>query len=198
MPVLVNSVKCMKVRFINRGTNWDFGSNCVNIKRIELLSNDPRYEGGVLSTLVSKSEKNDPHKCPVILSASYYDFNTFHTINTSSNTCTFSIENSWFQIELVQGSAILDGFRLRKCDFGQMRNFKIICTDDVNKEEKEWTTLIEIREQNKDEHKMADIYKFEQQSPPSKYIRLIETGQNWDGNWFLEFYHFDLFGKYLS
>ena len=79
-----------------------------------------------------------------------------------------------------------------------MRNYRIICTDDVNKAEDEWTTLIEVEENGKDEHKILDIYEFSKQSPPCKYIRLLQTGPNWDDALNLVFIHFDLFGKYLA
>lgn len=78
-----------------------------------------------------------------------------------------------------------------------MRSYKIICTEDAFKAEEEWTTLIEIKESKEDEHKILDIYKFSQPSPPTKYVKLIQTGPKWDGSRQLNFYHFDLFGDYI-
>ena len=86
---------------------------------------------------------------------------------------------------------------MKRCHPNKMRSYKIICTDDVYKAEEEWTTLIEINEETENEHKQLDIYEFTQPSPPTKYVRLIQTGPNWNNTLNLKFYHFDLFGNYL-
>ena len=112
MTINISSIRCNKIRIINRGQNWDKGSNYAYFKRIELLSNESKYSRGVFSTLVSQSENHDPHKCPVLISASDFDFNTFHSIDSPNNICTFPNANSWFQIEFPKGKAIISGFRL--------------------------------------------------------------------------------------
>ena len=110
---------------------------------------------------------------------------------------TSDIENSWFQIEFPKGKAIINGFRLKRCVQDKLQQYKIICTDDVYKPLEEWITLIEIDEKSKTEHEILDIYEFPQPSPPIKFIRLIQTGPNWDDNHYLEFYHLDFFGSYI-
>ena len=124
-------------------------------------------------------------------------FNAFHLIDSPEIICTDPKEHSWLQIEFTEGRAVLFGFRLKKCKARKLKSYKIICTDDKNKPEELWTTLIEMDERREDEHKQLDIYEFSQPSPPTKYVRLIQTGSNWSNTLNLKFYHFDLFGNYL-
>ena len=168
------------------------------IKRIEILSSETKYSHGVFSALLYQTEDHDPHKCPVFLSASNFDLNTFTLINPPGNICTYNEENSWFQIEFTQGMAVLHGLRLKRCSQSKMRNYKIICTGDANKPEEKWTTLIEINEKRNDEHELLDVYQFHKPSPPAKYVRMIQTGPNLDNEFYLKFIHFDLFGDYLD
>ena len=68
---------------------------------------------------------------------------------------------------------------------------------DANKPLNSWTTLIEIKEKAEDEHQKLDIYEFPRQSPPVKYVRLIQTGPTWNDKLFLMFFHLDFFGYYF-
>lgn len=195
MKILFDPISCSTFRFIQNGPNWK-GSNFLYIKRIEFLSIEQKYSDGVFNTLVSSCPNQDPHKCPVIISSSNFDFNTFHSLNPQNNICTFSLENSWFQIEFTRGFAILKGFRIKYCYSKQMMNYKIICTDDVKKSIDDWTTLIEI-EKTKQYIYSSNIFEFSQFSPPVRYIRLINTGPNSDNKLDVHFRHFDLFGIYI-
>ncbi|KAK8883083.1 hypothetical protein M9Y10_045731 [Tritrichomonas musculus] len=185
------------VRFIQTGPNWDKGSNFLNIKGFELLSSESKYSKGVFATLVNESKSKDQHKCPVVASAYNFDFNRFHSIDTKSNIYTFGFKNSWFQIELTRGTAVLSGFRLMRCNPEKIRNFKLICTNDPRMPESSWTKLIEINEKTEKEHKVIDIYEFPNPSPPTKFVRIVQTGHNWVNDDFLVFQHFDLFGFYF-
>ncbi|KAK8876254.1 hypothetical protein M9Y10_006449 [Tritrichomonas musculus] len=197
MTVSFEPIKCRKVRFTQTGPNWDKGDNFLHIKGIELLSTDSKYSRGVFSTLVSDCENKDPHKCPVIISASNFDFNSFHSLNAKHKISTYSRENSWFQVELTRGIAVLNGFRLMKCNKNKLRSYKLICTDDSSKPESSWTTLIEINEETENEHNDLDIYEFSHPSPPTRFVRLVQTGKNWYDSLSLLFIHFDLFGEYF-
>lgn len=202
MIIEFDPIRCRKFKFIQTGLNWDDNSKYIRIKRIELLSNEYLYSDGVFSTIVNKCENKDPHKSPVFITASYFDLNKFHSLDVLScqNICTYDKENSWFQIELTKGFVVLDGFRLYRAGDSSsinMKNYKIICTDDSNKPENSWTTLIEINEKERYEHKATDIYKFPQSSPPVKFIRIIQTGETWENDNYLIFFHFDIFGVYL-
>ena len=197
MKIDIDPTLCHKFKFIQTGPNWDKGSNFLWIKRIELLSSESKYSGGVFSTLVSSNSNKDPHRCPVIMSSTCFDHNTFHSLDSPTNTWTFNYKNSWFQIELTRGFAILNGFRLKRHNNGKLKSYKIICTDDSKKSTDEWTTLIEINETNENEHEILDIYEFSQPSPPVRFIRLIQTGPSWKNDLSLKFHHFDLFGFYI-
>ena len=132
------------------------------------------------------------------MSASSNDFNSFHLIDSSNIICTDPDEHSWFQIEIRKSSSVLFGFWLKKSKSEKLKSYKIICTDDNHKPEESWTTLIEVNERRDDEHEDLDIYKFPQPSPPTKYVKLIQTGQNWSNTLNLLFHHFELFGNYLT
>ena len=198
MTIDIEYKQTRKVRIINRGKNWDKHNNYIIIKRIELLSNEAKYSQGIFSTLVYESEDHDPRKCPVFMSASSNDFNAFHLIDSPKIICTDPKEHSWLQIEFTEGRAVLFGFRLKMYNEYKIRSYKIICTDNSHKPEESWTTLIEVNEGREDEHEQLEIYEFSQPSPPTKYVRLIQTGPNWGNTLNLILYHFDLFGNYLA
>lgn len=197
MTIIFDSMFGSKVKFIQTGPNWDRGNNFLNMRRFEILSDDCQYSKGAFSTLIEQSPQNDPHKCPVKITAKNYDFNTFFLIDSKHHICTSNEENSWFQIELTKGWAVINGFRLKRGNLYKLRSFKIIATDDANKPLNSWTTLIEIDEKAEDEHQKLDIYEFPRQSPPVKYVRLIQTGPTWNDKLFLMFFHLDFFGYYF-
>ena len=197
MTVSFAPIRCRKVRFTQTGPNWDKGNNFLLIKGTELLSTDSKYSRGVFSTLVGERENEDQRKCPVIISAPSFDFNSFHSPNAEYVICTHPYENSWFQVELTRGTAVLNGFRLKRCNPGKLRSYKVICTDDSSKPESSWTILIEINEKTENEHELLDIYEFAHPNPPTRIVRLVQTGKNWSDNLHLHFFHFDLFGSYF-
>lgn len=196
MTITFSPIRSKKVRFLQTGPNWS-GHNFINTRAFELLSSDSKYLKGVFATLVDQSEDKDPHKSKVIIYAQCFDHNSFHSLNSTKTIHTYSNENSWFQVELTRGTAILIGFRLGKLTNFNMKSFKVICTDDSKKPESSWTTLIEIDEKTKDDHKLLDVYEFPHPSPPTRFVRLIQTGKNWKDNYTLSFMHFDLFGSYF-
>ncbi|KAK8843537.1 hypothetical protein M9Y10_024592 [Tritrichomonas musculus] len=197
MTVNFKPTRGKKVRFIQTGKNWDDEDNYLFVKRIELLSTEKKYSGGVFATLVANSENKDPHKCPVFISASCFDNNSFYLVDSSCPIMNENGEKEWFQVELTRGVAILNGFRLERDEDTKLRNYKIICTDDSSKPESSWTTLIEINEKKEDEHELLDIYEFPHPSPLTRFVRLVSTGQNWDGSNDFKFIHFDVFGSYF-
>lgn len=147
-----------KVRLTQTGQNWDKNDNFVFIKGIEIMSPEDKYSKRVFAALAAESENNDPRRCPVIISAKWYDHNRFHSINSKSITSTYPWKNFWFQVELTKGVAILYGFRLKKNNSSKLKSYKLICTDDSSKPESAWTTLIEINEKSENEHE--NIYEF--------------------------------------
>ncbi|KAK8881631.1 hypothetical protein M9Y10_004375 [Tritrichomonas musculus] len=195
MTIKFESNRCRRIRFQQTGPNWDENNNFLLIERIELLSPETKYSGGVFKTLFYKNENKDPHKIGVHITSTAFDFNNFYSIKSTKSICTANKENQWFQIELTRSVAILNGFRLKKSVPERLKSYKIICTDDASKPTSSWTTLTVINEKTKGDHQDLDIYEFDHPSPPVRFIRLIQTGKNWNDNLFLIFYHFDLFGS---
>lgn len=147
-----------------------------------------KYSEGVFSTFIIKSENHDPHKCPVIITSSYFDLNKYFLLETDRNICTYDKENSWFQIELTKGMVIIEGFRLGRCQHDiKMKKYTIKCTDDISKPYESWIELIQIDEKEENEHKITDIYELNHPSPPSKFIRIQQTGKNWGDDYYLAF-----------
>lgn len=180
-----------KIKFIRTGPSWDQGDGFYTIKRFEILSNDDKYSKGVFSTLV-KNCMNDPHRCPVLINATYFDFNKFYMVNKDSHISTLNAKDSWFQVELSKGFAIITGFRLQRCNSDSLKSFMIQCKIDDK-----WITLFDYKDKNIKEDNLLATYKLPQISPPTKFIRIIQTRPNNDGSYYLLFFHFDIFGTYL-
>ena len=89
-----NQSLTIKIEYNQTRKNRDNHNNNINIKHIELLSNEIKYLRGVFSTLIYESEDHDPHQCPVLMSASKYDFNNFHLIDNPEIICTYPRYNS--------------------------------------------------------------------------------------------------------
>lgn len=196
MNVIFKPCRGQKIRIKQTGPNLDEGDNFLIFKRFEIQSPDPEFASGVFATLINASESRDPHKCPVFISASRFDFNAFTSLDAPYNICVPD-ENSWFQVELPYGFAFLTGCRIKRGDQNRLRSFRIICSDNCQKPLISWTTLLDVSEKTKDEHKLLDTYMFQSRSPPAKFVRIILTGPHWDNEWFLIFFHFDLFGTYM-
>ena len=133
-----------KFGLFKTGPNRDKGNNNLWFKRFEIMSSESKYLKGVFSTLIEEAENKNPHKCPVIISSSNFDLNHFYLLNNKSLIYTRSLENSWFQIELTQGLAILKGFRLRESGSLLLKKFKIICTNDEDLTVDSWTIYIKL------------------------------------------------------
>lgn len=180
-----------KVRFKQTGPSLDKGRNFLFFKRFELLS--PDFPDGVFSSFIKSSK--DPHRCPVYLSASLFDFNSFTSLSPRYNI-SIPGKDQFFQIELTRGVAVLTGCRIKRWDRNLLRHYKIVCSDDSRKPLDLWTTLLEVDEKSKDEHKILDTYMFQYPSPPAKFLRII-YGLTWNDNYYFNIYHFDLFGVYI-
>lgn len=181
--------------FRQTGPSWD-DSMFIFINNIEFFSNEKKYSEGIFKTLLELNN-HDPHKCPVLISAMYFDFNHFHSLKNSTLLTTNNTKNSWIQVEFTQGLVVIGGFRLEKSEQSKLKSFQVICKDDISKSTDLWTILLEVNETDKNEHKDIDIYKFNRLSPPVRFIRLIQTGPNWDNDFFLQLCHMDFFGCYI-
>ena len=145
MIIKIEPINGRMVSIVQTGPNWDKGTNYVIYKRIEFTSPDHK---DVFTSLLEKY--NDPHKCGVLINASNFDFNSFYSVDAKFCIITVSEEDSWFQIELTKGEVQIDAVRLRRCNPGKLKSFKIIATDDVNKTTDSWHKLIEVEEKSEE------------------------------------------------
>lgn len=194
MIININPRNGRSIKFINGGENCEQNEDHQHLGKIEILSNDPEYQNGVFDKLIRSSKSHDPHKCEVLFSATNFDFHSFYLIGNSKSICTSSDGNLWFQIEFINGLAVLTGFRLAKCRWTRMKNFKVIATDDCNKLLNAWTTLIEVNEHQN----LFDIFTFENPSPLIKFIRIVQIGKTWEDRNYMAFHHLDFFGYYFN
>lgn len=200
MTININPKEGKLVKLILTGPQWDDNkSNSIHIclKRFEILSNDQKYANGVFETLVKSCEYQDPHRCSVLLSATKYDFNSFHSIDNKNQICTWTtVEKSWFQIELTKGLAVISHCRIiMHSDDLFLKSFKIVGSADRNIPVHEWKEIFSI--ENND-HKSSDIYEFPEPSPPIKFVRLIVIEVKNPKRNYLAFDHLDFFGYYFS
>lgn len=182
------------VSFKQTSQSWE-GKNALFIKRIELLSPESKYSKGVFTKLIEESESKDPHKCNVLISASSFDLNSFHLVNNSSKIfCESKKVDLWFQVELTRGSAIITGFRIVK---RELKSYKVIASDDVNKPIDSWIKLFEVSETENRNSRTCDVFELPHPSPLVRFVRLVLTGPNWKGNISFKIRHFDIFGYYF-
>lgn len=147
--------------------------------------------------MISTSFRKDPHDIPVHVSASVFDYNHFHDINCSKNIyIDGSGKNEYFQIEFTKGYAVLTGFRLKRTNARTLKQFKLICSDDQNKNIDYWQVLIDVCENFKPD-RLMDVFTFEQASPPVRFARLVMTGPTHSGDYKFSFLHLDFFGTYM-
>lgn len=199
MTVHFSPIHGRKVKIILTGPSLDQHDSFILFKRIEIMTVTAIAERPkeYFANLIELSENKDPHKCPVCINATAFDFNAFVALDSSKNI-GINGPNSWFQIELTNGLAILTGCRILRCkDPNKLKSYKIICTNDIEKPISSWTTLLVIDEKSKNEHDILGVFRFQIQSPPVKYVRIVMTGPNWNNQFFLSFFHFDLFGIYF-
>lgn len=179
------------VRFIKKGCGWDKRESII-IGKIEILSPEKRFSEGVFATLINESKEKDPHKCNVFISATNYDPNFFHLCDTSHKVLVSISGHSWFQVELIKGSAIISGFRIKAINF---KCFKIIATNDCKESEDNWVTLFDST--NDEDDQKFNISKAIDPSPPVSFIRIVKTNVDVKNNGAFEFKHFEIFGDYL-
>lgn len=177
MTITFDEINARKVCFIQAGPNWDKGTNILHIKMIELLSANKESTKGIFETVIGSNK--DPHKCGVTI------------LTNDTNVCTHPLNNSWYQIELRTKTSI-NGFILKRFNHSKLKSYKVICTDDSRKPQSSWTTLININESSPNENLVNQYYEFPRPSPPTKFVRLVSTGRDWNGDLGLKFVDFRL------
>ena len=181
------------VRLLFTSKNWANDNYTIGMKRVELLSPNNKYSKGVFAKLVGESENQDPHRCGVFISATEFDFNSFHLVDSKSRMLTYRSKPE-FQVELTRGTVIIHAIRMSNYN---IKSFRIIASDDGNKPLNSWYELLNVRGKPRKENRECDIYNLNHPSPPVRFIRVIQTEPTWDGNRRLIIYHFDIFGYYL-
>lgn len=104
-----------------------------NFKKIEIYS--PESDIGVFAQLINESEHHDSHRCSVFMSSSCFDTNHFYRFQPEDDLypyhiVTHNVENSWFQVKLTNGYAILTGYRFQKIEWHKTLNYKIMASYD--------------------------------------------------------------------
>ncbi|KAK8882978.1 hypothetical protein M9Y10_045625 [Tritrichomonas musculus] len=102
--------------------------------------------------------------------------------------------DSWFKIELTKGKAIITGFIFQKGDSHFPIDYKIIASDNDEKDEKDWLLLHEGERESIEE---LVIKKHFNEYKPARFIKIVLTGKNNNSDYQLGFCHFDIFGFYL-
>lgn len=168
---------------------------------LELFSG--KYPEGIFKNLVEKDRNHDPHRCGVYIESTHFCANDIYheqkKFPEGKYISTYSIENSWVKIELTKGIALINGFRLQKLDEGYLllAHYKIIATDDPNKNESEWPIIYET--ENADKRRMVEEHL--DKYYPVKIVKIIITGHNMykdeDRGFQLHFRYFDIFGLFI-
>lgn len=191
------------IKIKQTGPNWDKSEpsekNFFSLKNVELYSTDSKFNGkGVFETFINESESHDAHDCGVFIDAERLAFDSFFDVNSKERSInTHNQKNSFFQIHLKKGAVIINGFRLRKTSTRSVKTFMVVASDDVNKPLDEWNVLYDVNESSLSQNIILNIHETKM-SPPVRFVRFVQTGLNWSGDRFLQFFHFDLFGYYID
>jgi hypothetical protein len=138
----------------------------------------------------------DPHKIPITLTSRYFDPYAFISLNPASYVCTFDAPApSWFQIEVIPGRVCVNGYRLKKHEALRMKQWTIRGSNDSTIEMEHWT-VIHKADEGKDAPLLA-LYTCPL-SEPYKFLRLVMDSPGWNARTYLAFWHFEVFGYYIS
>lgn len=91
----------------------------------------------------------------------------------------------------------MKGFRIIRNPKDKIKSYKIICTDDPDKPINSWVTLFSIKEDSIKSNPLLYTHEFDKPSPPTRYVRIVLTGNSWNDKSTLRFHHFELFGTYF-
>jgi hypothetical protein len=177
-------------RLEKRGLNWGGETNFFRVKNIELFSEDPNYIGGVFKTLVGRV--NDPHRAAVLVTTSNFDFQSYHLKGAKNSLCTLSDkEQPWIQWELVEGVAVVQGYRLEQLHSFLLEFWSLQASTDAVT----WNIL----DRRAGEQGTALLRVFPVKSfTPWKYFRIVYEAPGEAGDIKLRIRHFDIFGVYLA
>ena len=178
-------------RIEKTGVNWA-GTNFARFKNVELYSPSPEFSEGVFATLLSRSG-GDPHRADVIVSASSFDFGSFHMLSSPRSLCTLYDEDNrpWIQFELTRGLALVQGYRMQ-----QLNNFPFDRWSlQGSLDKKEWFVIDRQRGTKYDNP--IKLVKCET-STAFRFFRIVSEMEKDEGDVKLRLRHFDLFGIYMD
>lgn len=184
-------IKTRKIRFEQTGPSWA-EKNFIGIKRMDFQTD--QCEGFYFENLLKTLQ--DPHKIPVSITAKYFDVYSFTLMNPPSYVCTFDAPSpSWFQIEFSEGQICMTGYRLKKHESLRIRSWMVKGTNDPSLDMDHWNVIHKVSEEK--EGPLFGVFSCEK-SEPYKYIRIIMDGPAWNDRCYLAFWHFEVFGDYIT
>jgi hypothetical protein len=185
-------IKTKIVRFEQTGKSWT-DKNFIGIKRLDFRTD--QCQGFYFEHLL-KFVGGDHHKIPVNLTSHYFDVYAFVNMNPNSYICTFDDPTpSWFHIEFVQGRAAIAGYRLKRHEALKLKAWSLRGSNDPTLELERWKVLHRVDETK--ENPVFGLYHCDL-SEPYKYVRIVMDGPSWNDRTYLAFWHFELFGDYVT
>ena len=178
-------------RIEKTGVNWS-GTNFARFKNVELYSPDSEFADGVFATLVARAG-GDPHRADVIVSASSFDFSSFHILSSPRSLCTLYDEDNrpWIQFELTKGKAIVQGYRMQQLNDFPFDRWSL--QGSVNKED--WIVIDRQCGGLTDDPIKLIVCET---SMAFRVFRVVSEMEKNDGDVKLRLRHFDLFGVYMD
>ena len=178
-------------RIEKMGLNWA-DTNFIRIKNVEFYAPDGEFENGVFEKLLEKSG-GDPHTADVVVTASNFDFRSFHMMSPPRSLCTLYDENNqpWIQFRLTKGKMLVQGYRMQQIAAWQFGKWSLQATVDG----KEWVVL----DRRSEDVSSSPLKVVSCEVPvPYKIFRVVCEMEKGKGDLKLRFRHFDLFGTYIE
>jgi hypothetical protein len=156
---------------------------------VELFSDEPRFIGGVFRTLVAQAA--DCHRAAVLLTASNFDFQSFHLLGPHKSMCTLADEEPpWIQFELAGGAAIVHGYRIEHVPDHPFDEYSVQGSNDSTA----WAVI-----DRRNEPAGGPLRVCQCKAPAAfRFVRLVYEVKQSAGTAKLRIRHFDIFGIYLD
>lgn len=189
MIVDVPATQSKVFRIRKTGKNWA-GTNFARIKHVELYSEEPEYCGGVFKRLLERCG-GDPHKAAVLVTASNFDFRSFHKLYPRRSLCTlYDTDKPWIQFEITRGRAIVHAYRMKQHAEFRFDKWSLLGSNDG-------VTWATIDRQNGKRPRDPLIIVECRCNIPYQMFRIVSDMPLTD-DLKLRIAHFDIFGIYLE
>ena len=176
------------VRIESCGPNWDRGDHHFHVGGFELLGQHRPYRDGVFRRIFSWGEDDAWRSFDV--RARDFDGSEIHIPNPEKNICTFCGDHQWVEVEIVRGSLLVSGYKLRT---DSMREWTLRGSNDLSCDLDDWDIIHKTRSQCDDE-----VQEFQCSWPtPFKYLRLVNEVPDSDGDKRIRLYYFDVCGTFI-